>query len=70
MQWANRALPSPKEGSDMEMIVLWTTVIALGAAAGLVLTKMIRLDGYGLRPAPRGTDDWDAQGLPSHPYGI
>jgi len=58
----------PEEGSDMELIVL-STLAAVLVGAAIVLAKLVLADGYGMRPAPRGYDDWSVDGLPSHPYG-
>jgi len=52
----------------MELIVLAALTVVLVAAA-IVLAKLVLADGYGMRPAPRGHDDWSVDGLPSHPYG-
>jgi hypothetical protein len=52
----------------MELIVFSTLAVVLVFAA-VVLAKLVLADGYGLRPAPRGYDDWSVDGLPSHPYG-
>lgn len=41
-------------------------VLVVIAAAAI---RLIARDGYGHRPAPRGTEDWSAHGLPSRPYG-
>ncbi len=47
-------------------------VVALGVISLLVVAafRVVALDGYGQRPAPRGVDEWSANGLPSHPYGV
>lgn len=43
-------------------------IVALVAIAAAVI-RLIARDGYGHRPAPRGTEDWSAHGMPSRPYG-
>jgi hypothetical protein len=47
------------------------SLIPILVAVALLITgaRLVRLDGYGHRPAPRGTDDWSVDGLPSRPYG-
>lgn len=52
----------------MELIVFSALAVVLVFAA-VVLAKLVRADGYGMRPAPRGYDDWSVDGLPSQPYG-
>jgi hypothetical protein len=42
-------------------------VLFAGVLAWLV--REVRADGLGFTPPPRGTEDWSAMGLPSHPYG-
>jgi hypothetical protein len=54
----------------VEWIILWILVGGVVVATGSWLTHLVALDGYGVRPAPRGDDDWTAHGLPSHPYGV
>ena len=50
-------------------------LFALVAAVALVtvaiawIVRQVVNDGVGVRPAPRGTEDWSAFGLPSHPHG-
>lgn len=53
------------------METITASLIPILFAAGLLGTaaQLVRLDGYAHRPAPRGTDDWSVDGLPSHPYG-
>ncbi|MCZ3387021.1 MAG: hypothetical protein LH630_08670 [Actinomycetia bacterium] len=55
-----------------------SAVAQSGASIGLLMllvvvatavVRVVALDGYGHRPSPRGTEDWDAHGLPSRPYG-
>ena len=53
----------------MALIFLWIVALGIAGAAAAVLGKMLRADGYGMRPAPRGVEEWTAHGLPSHPYG-
>ena len=59
-----------------ELITAAAQVVAfvgLVVVAGLLATALVRLvgrDGYGHRPAPRGVEDWTANGLPSRPYGV
>lgn len=46
--------------------------VGLVLVVGLLATALARLvarDGYGHRPAPRGVEEWTANGLPSRPYG-
>jgi hypothetical protein len=57
-----------EEGSQVEWIVLWSVVLVVAMAATVSLAKLIVLDGYGSRSAPRRVDGWDASGLPSKPY--
>jgi hypothetical protein len=45
-------------------------IVALAAALGAAVYRVVAQDGYGHRPAPRGTDEWSANGLPSRPYGV
>ena len=58
-----------------ELITAAAQVVAavgLVVVAGLLATALVRLvarDGYGHRAAPRGVEDWTANGLPSRPYG-
>lgn len=47
-------------------------LVGLVSVVGLLTTALVRLvgrDGYGHRAAPRGVEDWTADGLPSRPYG-
>lgn len=46
---------------------LAATALVVGFAAWMV--RQVQRDGLGFRPAPRGTDEWSALGLPSRPYG-
>jgi hypothetical protein len=49
--------------------ILVPVVSSAGLLAATVLAaRLVRLDGYGHRPAPRG-DEWSVDGLPSRPYG-
>lgn len=52
----------------LDLVVLLAAV-ALVIVAAAWLVRQILGDGAGVRPAPRGTEDWSASGLPSHPYG-
>ena len=53
----------------MALIIIWIVALGIAGASATVLAKMVRADGYGMRPAPRGVDEWTAHGLPSRPYG-
>ena len=54
--------------SVFEMVALVATLVLVGFATTWLVRQILR-DGYGMRPAPRGTDEWTAMGLPSRPYG-
>ena len=54
--------------SPIELITLLAAIALVGGATVWLVRQMMR-DGYGMRPAPRGTEEWSALGLPSRPYG-
>lgn len=54
--------------SPIELITLLAAIALVGGAAVWLVRQVVR-DGYGMRPAPRGTEEWSALGLPSRPYG-
>ena len=47
-------------------------IVAVGVIALLTVaaTRLVALDGYGQRAAPRSVEEWSANGLPSRPYGV
>lgn len=55
--------------SEISWIALVGTATLLGLLVVTAVLRVIAEDGYGHRPAPRGTDDWNAGQLPSRPYG-
>lgn len=53
----------------MAEIGIALTMVLLTLLIGTAVARIVARDGYGHRPAPRGTDDWSVGALPSHPYG-
>ncbi len=51
-------------------IVAAVGILGLAIALIVAIRRVIAQDGYGHRAAPRGIEDWSANGLPSRPYGV
>ena len=52
----------------LDLVALVAAVALVAGVAGWMV-RQIHRDGAGFRPAPRGTEEWSAFGLPSRPYG-
>jgi hypothetical protein len=53
----------------MENIAPAASALLASALVAGSFVRLVRLDGHGHRAAPRGPEDWTADGLPSRPYG-
>lgn len=51
--------------TELALVVLLIVFVVAGLAESL---RVVRRDGYGVRPAPHGIPDWGSGALPSRPF--